>query len=514
MKLKPADISALIKHKIQDLNINYDSYEEGTVISVADNILRIYGLSNAYYDELVTIEGGGLALILSLERDIVSAILLSNTSSIKEGAKARSTGKTLSVPVGPNLLGRVVNALGEPIDDKGPIEANYFSPIERSAPPIMSRQPVNQPLHTGIKVIDALVPIGRGQRELIIGDRKTGKTQIAIDTILSQKNTDVKCIYVSIGKTLSSTMRVVKKLEENGALLYTTVLVASASDSPVLQYIAPYAGCALGEFFMDHGQHALIIYDDLTKHAWSYRQISLLLRRSPGREAYPGDIFYLHSRLLERAACVTKEYVALASKGVVQKQSGSLTALPIIETQSGDISAFIPTNVISITDGQLFLENSLFNQGIRPAVSVGNSVSRVGRSAQTPLMSQISRGARLALAQYKELAAFAQLSADLDENTLSQLNRGQKTIQTLKQKPAGIVSLADMALILYALNEGFLDDILVSDIKEFEKLLSNYAKAHHSEFYQFLNTGQSLSEAELLTISKIVEKCKSLFTNI
>lgn len=514
MKLNTADISTVIKQKIQDLKIKHDSYEGGTVISVADNIIRIYGLSKAYYNEIVKIEGGGSALILSLERDIVSAILLSNDQNVKEGAKVRGTGRTLEVPAGAGLLGRVVNALGEPIDDKGPIEASCRSPIERNAPTIMSRMAVNQTLHTGIKVIDALIPIGRGQRELIIGDRKTGKTQIAIDTILSQKDTDVKCIYVSIGKTLSSTMRVVKKLQEYGAMSYTTVLVASAADSPVLQYIAPYAGCVLGEFFMDHGQHALVIYDDLTKHAWSYRQISLLLRRAPGREAYPGDIFYLHSRLLERAACVTEEYVRSASQGLIKNKTGSLTALPIIETQSGDISAFVPTNVISITDGQIFLENSLFNQGIRPAVSVGNSVSRVGRAAQTPLMRQLSGGARLALAQYKELAAFAQLSADLDENTLAQLNRGQKTIQVMKQKPTAISNLADMALLFYALHEGFMDDLEVNNVCEFEKLISSYSKTHHQEFYKLLNTGKTLSAESLLTISKIIEKCKSLLITI
>lgn len=479
--LNPSEISDLIRSRIDQFKTSSEARNEGTVISVSDGIARIHGLADAMQGEMIEFPGNTFGLALNLERDSVGAVVLGAYEHIKEGDTCKTTGRILEVPTGPELLGRVVNALGEPIDGRGPIGAKTSSPIERVAPGVLWRKSVDQPVQTGFKALDAMVPVGRGQRELIIGDRQTGKSAVAIDAIINQKSTGIKCIYVAIGQKRSSIANVVRKLEEHGALAHTIVVVASASESAAMQYIAPYAGCAMGEYFLDRGQDALIVYDDLSKHAVAYRQISLLLRRPPGREAYPGDVFYLHSRLLERAARVNADYVEKFTNGEVKGQTGSLTALPVIETQAGDVSAFVPTNVISITDGQIFLETDLFNAGIRPAINAGISVSRVGGAAQTKVIKKLGGGVRLVLAQYRELAAFAQFASDLDETTRKQLERGQRVTELMKQKQYSPLSVGEMALSLYAANEGFLDSLPVNKILPFEAGLHQFFRNSYAD---------------------------------
>lgn len=479
MQLNPTEIKDLILERIRQFDISADSHTEGTIVSLKDGIVRIHGLSEVMQSEMLNFGNGVYGLALNLERDSVGAVVLGDYTGLSEGDKVTCTGKVLEVPVGEELLGRVVNALGAPIDGKGPIPSKTSSAIEKIAPGVIARQSVDQPLQTGLKSIDALVPIGRGQRELIIGDRQTGKTAIAIDAIINQKNTGVKCIYVAIGQKASSISNLIRKLEEHDAMKHTIIVVASASDAASLQFIAPYAGCAMGEYFRDRGEDALIIYDDLTKHAWAYRQISLLLRRPPGREAYPGDIFYLHSRLLERAARVNPEYVEKMTQGAVKGKTGSLTALPIIETQAGDVTAFVPTNVISITDGQIFLETDLFNAGIRPAINTGLSVSRVGGAAQTKLVKKLAGGMRLASAQFRELAAFAQFASDLDEVTRKQLERGQRVIEILKQPQYQPLNVAEMAISLFIIEKGYLDDVPLEKVGAFEQALLEYLHTQH-----------------------------------
>jgi F-type H+-transporting ATPase subunit alpha len=475
MALKASEISELLKERIKDFQSAAEARDVGTIMSVTDGITRIHGLNAAQYGEMLEFPGDTFGLALNLEQDSVGAVVLGDYKHITEGDTVKTTGRILEVPVGEALLGRVVNSLGLPIDGKGPIDATETSPIEKVAPGVITRQSVSQPVQTGLKAIDAMVPIGRGQRELIIGDRQTGKTAVAVDTIINQKGTGVKCIYVAVGQKNSSIANVVRKLEEFGAMEHTIVVAAPAAESAALQYIAPYSGCAMGEYFRDKGEDALIIYDDLTKQAWAYRQVSLLLRRPPGREAYPGDVFYLHSRLLERAARVNADYVEKATNGAVKGRTGSLTALPIIETQAGDVSAFVPTNVISITDGQIFLETDLFNAGIRPAINAGLSVSRVGGAAQTKIIKKLGGGVRLALAQYRELAAFAQFASDLDEATRKQLQRGQRVTELMKQKQYAPLSVGLMGLSLFAVNEGFLDDVPVEKVVNFESALHAHA---------------------------------------
>jgi len=466
--LNPSEISELIKSRIDKVNLASEARNEGTVTSVSDGIVRVHGLADVMQGEMIELPHNTFALALNLERDSVGAVVLGDYKTLLEGDVAKTTGRILEVPVGPELLGRVVNALGEPIDGKGPINTALTAPVEKVAPGVIWRQSVSQPIQTGYKCVDAMIPVGRGQRELVIGDRQTGKTALAIDAIINQKNTGVKCIYVAIGQKASSISNVVRRLEENGALAHTIVVAATASESAAMQYISAYSGCTMGEYFRDRGEDALIVYDDLSKQAVAYRQISLLLRRPPGREAYPGDVFYLHSRLLERAARVNEEYVEKFTDGAVKGKTGSLTALPIIETQAGDVSAFVPTNGISITDGQIFLETDLFNAGVRPAVNAGISVSRVGGAAQTNIMKKLSGGIRIALAQYRELAAFAQFASDLDEATRKQLDRGQRVTELMKQKQYAPMSIAQMALSIYAANEGFLDDVAMPQILPFE----------------------------------------------
>ncbi|NNM82899.1 MAG: F0F1 ATP synthase subunit alpha, partial [Burkholderiales bacterium] len=468
MQLNASEISELIKSKIEGLATTTEVRTQGTVVSVTDGIVRIHGLRDAMQGEMLEFPGNTFGLALNLERDSVGAVILGEYGHISEGDIVKCTGRILEVPVGRELVGRVVNALGQPIDGKGPINASGSSPIEKIAPGVIARQSVDQPMGTGLKSIDAMVPIGRGQRELIIGDRQTGKTAVAVDAIINQKGTGVICIYVAIGQKASSIANVVRKLEEHGAMGHTIIVAATASESAAMQYIAPYSGCCMGEYFRDRGEDALIVYDDLTKQAWAYRQISLLLRRPPGREAYPGDVFYLHSRLLERAARVNAEYVERLTNGEVKGKTGSLTALPIIETQAGDVSAFVPTNVISITDGQIFLETDLFNAGIRPAINAGLSVSRVGGAAQTKVIKKLGGGIRLALAQYRELAAFAQFASDLDEATRKQLERGKLVTELMKQTQYSPMSISEMALTLFAVNKGFLDDVEVKKALAFE----------------------------------------------
>ena len=474
MALKASEISELLKQRIKNFESAAEARDVGTVIAVTDGICRIHGLADAKYGEMLEFPKNTFGLALNLEQDSVGAVVLGDYKHISEGDTVKTTGRILEVPVGPGLLGRVVNSLGEPIDGKGPIEAAGRSPIEQVAPGVITRQSVNQPVQTGLKAIDAMVPIGRGQRELIIGDRQTGKTAVAIDTIINQKGTGIKCIYVAIGQKNASVATVVRKLEEAGAMAHTIVVAATASESAAMQYIAPYSGCAMGEYFRDNGEDALIIYDDLTKQAWAYRQVSLLLRRPPGREAYPGDVFYLHSRLLERAARVNAAFVEQATGGRVKGKTGSLTALPIIETQAGDVSAFVPTNVISITDGQIYLETDLFNAGIRPAINAGLSVSRVGGSAQTKIIKKLGGGIRLALAQYRELAAFAQFASDLDESTRKSLDRGQRVTELMKQKQYSPLSVGLMAVSLFAVNEGYLDDVPAKDVTTFEAAMHDF----------------------------------------
>ncbi len=485
MQLNPSEISELIKQRIGDFEAVAEARTEGTIVSLNDGIARIHGLADVMQGEMIEFDGDTYGLALNLERDSVGAVVLGSYTHLSEGDKARCTGRILEVPVGEQLLGRVVDSLGNPIDGKGAIDSALTSPIEKVAPGVIERQSVDQPVQTGLKSIDAMVPIGRGQRELIIGDRQTGKTAVAIDAIINQKGTGIKCIYVAIGQKQSSIANVVRKLEEHGAMEHTIVVAASASESAALQYIAPYSGCSMGEYFRDRGEDALIIYDDLTKQAWAYRQVSLLLRRPPGREAYPGDVFYLHSRLLERASRINAAYVEQLTNGEVKGKTGSLTALPVIETQAGDVSAFVPTNVISITDGQIFLETDLFNAGIRPAINAGLSVSRVGGAAQTKVIKKLGGGVRLALAQYRELAAFAQFASDLDEQTRKQIERGQRVTELMKQAQYSPLSIGEMAVSLYAANEGYLDDVDANKIVAFEAALHAHIR---SKFQSLLDT--------------------------
>jgi F-type H+-transporting ATPase subunit alpha len=487
MQLNPSEISDLIKQKIEQLDLKTEARNEGTIVSLGDGIVRIHGLSDAMSYEMLEFPGNTFGLALNLERDSVGAVVLGEYQHLSEGDWVRCTGRVLEVPVGEGLLGRVVDSLGSPIDGKGPIEASASSPLEKVAPGVITRKSVDQPVQTGLKAIDAMVPIGRGQRELIIGDRQTGKTALAIDTIINQKGTGVKCIYVGVGQKNSSIAAVVRKLEEHGAMEHTIIVAAGAADSAAMQFIAPYAGCAMGEYFRDRGEDALIVYDDLTKQAWAYRQVSLLLRRPPGREAYPGDVFYLHSRLLERAARVNARYVEETTGGAVKGKTGSLTALPIIETQAGDVSAFVPTNVISITDGQIFLETDLFNAGIRPAINAGLSVSRVGGAAQTRVIKKLGGGVRLALAQFRELAAFSQFASDLDEATRKQLQRGERVTELMKQPQYSPMSVGQMAVSLFAVNEGYLDDVDVKKVVDFERALQTFIKTSHAGLLEKIN---------------------------
>ncbi|HHJ17235.1 MAG TPA: F0F1 ATP synthase subunit alpha [Gammaproteobacteria bacterium] len=505
MQLNPSEISELIKNRIAGFDATSEARSEGTVVSLTDGIARIHGLADAMQGEMIDFGDELYGLALNLERDSVGVVVLGDYKSISEGNKVRCTGRILQVPVGPALLGRVVDSLGTAIDGKGPVESDLTSPIEKIAPGVIERKSVDQPVQTGLKAIDAMVPIGRGQRELIIGDRQTGKTAVAIDAIINQKGTGVKCIYVAIGQKNSSVASVVRKLEEHGAMEHTIVVSAGAADSPAMQYIAPYTGCAMGEYFRDRGEDALIIYDDLTKQAWAYRQVSLLLRRPPGREAYPGDVFYLHSRLLERAARVNADYVEKFTNGEVKGKTGSLTALPIIETQAGDVSAFVPTNVISITDGQIFLESDLFNAGIRPAINAGLSVSRVGGAAQTKIVKKLGGGVRLALAQYRELAAFAQFASDLDEATRKQLERGQRVTELMKQSQYAPLSIAEMALSLFAANEGYLDDVEVNKIVAFESALLAHFKSSFGSDMDAINANPDYNDEVEAKLRNIVE---------
>ncbi len=494
MHLNPAEITDIIKQRIQNFQVVSEARSEGTVVALTDGIVRVHGLADAMYGEMIEFPNQVYGLALNLERDSVGAVILGDYKSILAGDTAKCTGRILEVPVGEALLGRVVDALGNPIDGRGPIQAAGTSPIEKIAPGVIDRQSVDQPMPTGIKAIDTMVPIGRGQRELIIGDRQTGKTAVAIDTIINQKDTGIKCIYVAIGQKASSVANIVRRLELSGALAYTIVVAATAAESAAMQYIAPYSGCTMGEYFRDRGEDALIIYDDLTKQAVAYRQVSLLLRRPPGREAYPGDVFYLHSRLLERGSRVNADYVARMTNGEVTGKTGSLTALPIIETQAGDVSAFVPTNVISITDGQIYLEADLFNAGIRPAINAGLSVSRVGGAAQTSIVKKLGGGIRLALAQYRELAAFAQFASDLDELTRKQLERGRRVTELMKQKQYAPLSVAEIAVSLFAANEGHLDDVAVDKITDFEKSLHNYLHASYAALLANINANPKLTD--------------------
>ena len=487
MQLNPSEISELIKERIGNFEPSAEARTEGTIVSLSDGIVRIHGLTDVMSGEMIEFPGDTYGLALNLERDSVGAVILGAYGHISEGDKVRCTGKILEVPVGDAMLGRVVNALGEPIDGKGPIATDQTSPIEKVAPGVIWRKSVDQPVQTGLKSIDSMVPIGRGQRELIIGDRQTGKTAVAIDAIINQKDTGIKCIYVAVGQKQSTIANVVTKLEEHGALDNTIVVAAGASESAAMNFIAPYSGCSMGEYFRDIGEDALIVYDDLTKQAWGYRQVSLLLRRPPGREAYPGDVFYLHSRLLERAARVSEEYVEKETGGRVKGKTGSLTALPIIETQAGDVSAFVPTNVISITDGQIFLESDLFNAGIRPAINAGLSVSRVGGAAQTKIIKKLGGGIRLALAQYRELAAFAQFASDLDEATRKQLERGQRVTELMKQKQYSPLNVGEMAVSLYAANEGYLDNLEINKVVPFEEGLHAHVRSGHQGILDKIN---------------------------
>jgi F-type H+/Na+-transporting ATPase subunit alpha len=511
VQLSPAEISELIKERIATFDIKPEIRTEGTILSLKDGIVRIYGLEDVMQGEMVEFADKTYGLALNLERDYVGAVVLGRSDHLAEGQTVKCTGRILEVPVGEALLGRVVDALGNPIDGKGPLNTSLTAAVEKVAPGVIFRQPVSQPLQTGLKAIDSMVPIGRGQRELIIGDRQTGKTAIAVDAIINQTGTGVKCIYVAIGQKASSIAAVVRKLEEHHALAHTIIVAASAASAAALQYIAPYAGCTMGEYFRDKGEDALIIYDDLTKQAWAYRQISLLLRRPPGREAYPGDIFYLHSRLLERASRVNEDYVEKMTKGKIKGKTGSLTALPIIETQAGDVSAFVSTNVISITDGQIFLETDLFNSGIRPAINAGLSVSRVGGAAQTKLIKKLVGGVRITLAQYRELAAFSQFLSDLDEETRKQLERGQRLTEIMKQKQYQPLSIAEMGLSLFAADQGYLDDLALIKIADFEQGLLSYFRNHYSDFMQEVNKTGDYNDDIVKTMKKIIEEYKKIY---
>ena len=508
MQLNSTEISELIKKRIAQFNVASEAQSTGTIVSVSDGIIRVHGLADVMQGEMIELPGNRYAIALNLERDSVGAVVMGPYADLAEGMTVKCTGRILEVPVGRGLLGRVVNTLGQPIDGKGEVEHDGFSPVEVIAPGVIDRQSVDQPVQTGYKAVDSMVPIGRGQRELIIGDRQTGKTALAIDAIIAQKDSGVKCIYVAIGQKASTIANVVRKLEEHGALANTIVVVASASESAALQYLAPYSGCAMGEYFRDRGEDALIVYDDLSKQAVAYRQISLLLRRPPGREAFPGDVFYLHSRLLERAARVNADYVERFTNGAVKGQTGSLTALPIIETQAGDVSAFVPTNVISITDGQIFLESSLFNSGIRPAVNPGISVSRVGSAAQTKAIKKLSGGIRTALAQYRELAAFAQFASDLDDATRKQLSHGQKVTELLKQKQFAPMPVSEQALVLFAAEFGYLDDVELERIGSFESALLAYANSNHADFMKDLAKSGDYNDAIKDQLKAIVENFK------
>ena len=509
MQLNSTEIAELIKQRIEQFNVVSEARNEGTIVSVSDGIIRVHGLADIMQGEMIELPGGRYALALNLERDSVGAVVMGPYADLAEGMKVQSTGRILEVPVGRNLLGRVVNTLGEPIDGKGAIEADTFSPVEVIAPGVIDRQSVDQPLQTGYKAVDAMIPVGRGQRELIIGDRQVGKTALAVDAIINQKDSGVKCVYVAIGQKASTISNVVRKLEEHGALANTIVVVASASESAALQYLAPYSGCAMGEFFRDRGEDALIVYDDLSKQAVAYRQISLLLRRPPGREAYPGDVFYLHSRLLERASRVSVDYVEKFTNGEVKGKTGSLTALPIIETQAGDVSAFVPTNVISITDGQIFLTTELFNSGIRPAVDPGISVSRVGGAAQTKIIKKLSGGIRTALAQYRELAAFAQFSSDLDEATRKQLSHGQKVTELMKQKQYRPMSVAEQGLVLFAAENGYLDDVELKFITTFEAALLAYANSEHAAVMAEINEKADYNKDVVAQLTALLDSFKA-----
>ena len=508
MQLNPSEISELLKQRIEGMGLNTNLRTEGTVVSVTDGICRVHGLSDVMQGEMLEFPNNTYGLALNLERDSVGAVILVDYTHITEGDIVKTTGRILQVPVGPALKGRVVNALGQPIDGKGPIETTEFDVVEKVAPGVIERQSVSQPVQTGLKSIDSMVPIGRGQRELIIGDRQTGKTAVAIDTIINQKGKDLTCIYVAIGQKASTIANVVRKLEEYGALEYTIVVAASAAESAAMQYIAPYAGATMGEYFRDRGEDSLIVYDDLTKQAWAYRQISLLLRRPPGREAYPGDVFYLHSRLLERAARVNPEYVERFTKGAVKGKTGSMTALPIIETQAGDVTAFVPTNVISITDGQIFLETDLFNAGIRPAINPGISVSRVGGAAQTKVIKKLGGGVRLALAQYRELAAFAQFASDLDEATRKQLERGRIVTELMKQDQYQPLQVWEEALVLFAINIGAYDDVEVKDALKVEAAMQDYMKINHADLIDRIEQQKALSKEDEQLLTEAVKEFK------
>ncbi len=510
MQLNSAEISEIIQSTIKGMNIETEYKTKGLVVSIADGIVKIFGLSDVMQGEMIAFPNNKYGMAMNLERDVVGAIILGECDNIKEGDEVYCTGKILEVPVGRELVGRVVDALGNPIDGKGSINTTMTSPIEKVAPGVIERKSVSQPLQTGIKSIDSMVPIGRGQRELIIGDRQTGKTAVAVDTIINQKDTGVTCVYVAIGQKASSIANVVRKLEEHDAMKHTIVVVASASESAALQFIAPYAGCAMGEFFRDRGEDALIVYDDLSKQAVAYRQISLLLRRPPGREAYPGDVFYLHSRLLERSARVNEEYVQKFTNGAVTGQTGSLTALPIIETQAGDVSAFVPTNVISITDGQIFLETDLFNSGIRPAINPGISVSRVGGAAQTKVIKKQSGSIRIAHAQYRELAAFSQFASDLDETTKNQLSHGQIVTEIMKQKQYHPLSVAEIAIVLYAVNNGYFKNIAPNKALSFETGLLSFIHSNHSLLIKNINSGEMSSEDEKI-LKEALNEYKTIF---
>lgn len=498
MKFKADEISSIIKERIENFDLNLEIEETGKIISIADGVAKVYGLKNIMAGEMVEFENGDTGMASNLEESSVGIVILGKGEGLKEGASVKRLKKLLKVPVGEALIGRVVNALGEPIDAKGVINANEYRFVEEKAKGIMARKSVHEPLHTGIKAIDALVPIGRGQRELIIGDRQTGKTTVAVDTIISQRGQGVICIYVAIGQKQSTVAQVVKRLEEHGAMEYTIVVNAGASDPAALQYLAPYTGVTMGEFFRDNAKHALIVYDDLSKHAVAYREMSLILRRPPGREAYPGDVFYLHSRLLERASKLNDELGA-----------GSLTALPIIETQAGDVSAYIPTNVISITDGQIFLETDLFNSGIRPAINVGLSVSRVGGAAQIKATKQVSGTLRLDLAQYRELQAFAQFASDLDEASRKQLERGQRMVELLKQPPYSPLSVEKQVVLIFAGTKGFLDDIAVSRIKEFEDGIYPFIEAKHPDVFEQIRSKKALDSDLEEKLAKAINEFKA-----
>ncbi|MEE4107724.1 MAG: F0F1 ATP synthase subunit alpha [Halieaceae bacterium] len=511
-QLNPSEISDLIRQRIDQLDVSSEARNVGTIVSVSDGIIRIHGLTDVMYGEMIEFDGGVYGMALNLERDSVGAVILGEYKSLAEGQTCRCTGRILEVPVGPELLGRVVDALGNPIDGKGPVNAALTDALEKVAPGVIARQSVDEPVQIGLKAIDSMVPIGRGQRELIIGDRQIGKTAIAVDAIINQKGTGIKCIYVAVGQKASSVASVVRKLEEHGAMGHTIVVAANAADPAAMQFLAPFAGCTMGEYYRDRGEDALIIYDDLSKQAVAYRQISLLLRRPPGREAYPGDVFYLHSRLLERAARVNADYVEKFTDGAVKGKTGSLTALPVIETQAGDVSAFVPTNVISITDGQIFLETDMFNSGIRPAMNAGISVSRVGGAAQTKIMKKLSGGVRTALAQYRELAAFSQFASDLDEATKAQLDHGERVTELMKQKQYSPQSIAEMGLMLFAANEGHLRDVEVEKIGDFESALLSYAHAEHGELMNRIVESGDYNDEISGAFAELIGKFKSTQT--